>query len=62
MKLIELIVELGNHLLDVSTLFLCIEFLEYGRLNFLLIDVALDYERVEGLSCEDISHFSVLVM
>ena len=62
MKLVKLIVELGNHLLDVGTLFLCIEFLEYGRFYLLFVDVALDNERVEGLFRKDISHFSILIM
>ena len=62
MKLIKLIVELGNHLLNISTLFLSVEFLEYCRFDFLFVNHALVNERDEGLFRKDISNFSILVM
>jgi len=38
MKLIELVVELCDHLLNIGRLFLCVELLEYGHFNVMLLE------------------------
>lgn len=61
MEFIELVVELGNHLLDVCTFFFCIKLLEDSRLDLLLVNHPLVHEGNEWLLLHDITHLRVLV-
>ena len=48
-KLIELVVELGNHILDISTLLLCVKTLEDSNLHVLLCKCSLMHEGQEWI-------------
>ena len=61
MQLVELIVELGNHLLNVSALLLCVDLLEDGNFDILLREQALLDEGKEGLLCDDILELGISI-
>ena len=62
MQLIELIVELRNHVLDVLTLLIRVQLLQHSTLNGLLLEVGLLDPRVEWLLGEQISHLCILIL
>ena len=61
MQLIELVVELSDHLLDVRTFLLGVDLLEHGDLHILLRKEALLHKRVEGFLLEHILDLGVPV-
>ena len=61
MQLIELVVELSNHGLDVCTFLLCIQLLKHSTLNLLLVKHALLQESQERFFSDDVPHLCILV-
>ena len=61
MQLVELVVELGDHLLDVGAFLLGIDLLEDGDLHVLLGEEALLQERVVGLLLKNVLNLGVAI-
>ena len=60
-QLVELVVELGDHLLDVSAFLLGVDLLEDGDLHVLLGEEALLQERVVGLLLKNVLNLGVTI-
>ena len=60
-QLVELVVELGDHLLDVSAFLLGVDLLEDGDLHVLLGEEALLQERVVGLLLKNVLNLGVAI-
>lgn len=61
MELIKLVVELGNHLLDVSRFFFGVELLEDSDLNIVFMKHTLLHHRQERLRRKHVFYLSVLI-
>ena len=60
-QLVELVVELGDHLLDVGAFLLGVDLLEDGDLHVLLGEEALLQERVVGLLLKNVLNLGVTI-
>ena len=60
-QLVELVVELGDHLLDIGAFLLGVDLLEDGDLHVLLGEEALLQERVVGLLLKNVLNLGVTI-
>ena len=61
MQLIKLVIELCNHLLDISTFLLSIDLLEDCHLDILLREQSLLHQREVGLLHEDVLDLGISI-